>query len=564
MMRLVSGRSWRAYLAVAIAVVMALVWPFTVLAAKQPDLTVIPGEGRWGSDIEVKGTDFTPGEFVDLYFSRDKVVVDSSTSVAKSIDSQVTCYQRVVRRADVSDEDASLPGEFHASFEVPYTLDGGATVEDVHNGQYYIYATYRASKVIVAAVGFTVLGGEITLAPETAQVAAEVTVTGEKLRPNQAITINYDGEKITPKNATRTDSQGRFSCVFVVPERPAGQHIVLARDESGDTAEAELKLVPQITVSPTTQGIDQPVAVSGTGFAAEKQIIIQFETEAMPTLPPFLNSTRLGSLGGSFNIPPNPRFVDGGVARVTASDEEGNTASAELSVLPMPASVRLSPETSLTEPGYVGMELEVAGIWFTPSAVINIVCDGSDTVATAQASESRYFSTSFIIPPGAPGEHTVTASDGAKSVSAVFTVERARPAVPLLLLPAAAERLETAPHFDWEDVSDPSGVSYTLQVALDSNFETLTLEKTGLTASEYTVGEAEMFRFPKRADPYYWRVKAVDGTATESDWSLAASFYVTRASSSSLGTGWLKYLWIALGVGLAVGLTLRWRSRRTA
>jgi len=126
------------------------------------------------------------------------------------------------------------------------------------------------------------------------------------------------------------------------------------------------------------------------------------------------------------------------------------------------------------------------------------------------------------------------------------------------LLPGIATTTEG--HFDWEVVTDPSGVTYTLQVTANVDFSSIILEKTGLTFSEYVITKEERLRSTKKEAPYYWRVKAVDGATNESDWSTPGSFYV--GFSFEMPT-WATVSLIVLGA-LLIGFVAFRLGRRTA
>ncbi len=117
-------------------------------------------------------------------------------------------------------------------------------------------------------------------------------------------------------------------------------------------------------------------------------------------------------------------------------------------------------------------------------------------------------------------------------------------------------------YFDWQDVTDPSGVTYTLQIATDESFpaNSIVLEKTGLTQSEYTITREERLKSVSKEAPYYWHVKAVDGASNESQWSGAGSFYV--GFSLSLPQ---PVIYTLFGVGaLLLGIFGFWLGRKTA
>jgi len=125
----------------------------------------------------------------------------------------------------------------------------------------------------------------------------------------------------------------------------------------------------------------------------------------------------------------------------------------------------------------------------------------------------------------------------------------------VLLLPGTGATVDQPVHFVWQAVSDPSGVTYVLQVARDPNFIILVFQKEGLTASEYTLTEQQKLESVGKNEPYYWRVKAIDGATNESGWALSSPFYVGFVFELS---GWILYTVIGLGslLLLAIGYLL--------
>ncbi|MBN1862367.1 MAG: hypothetical protein JW790_01835 [Dehalococcoidales bacterium] len=527
-------------------------------AAAEVVLTLSSDEFEIGDDVSIKGTGFEAGSYVYLYLSSDAAATGSE------IDGKVTHYQLLERNVRSGEESSASPGEFRTSFTVPEELTSGDSQWTVHGGDYHVYATYRGSQEIVAVATFNIPHGEIEIDPEAAVVGSQATITGQGLRPEQRITIRFDGQETAITGGDEiTDADGEFTCTIAIPENPSGSYPVTAIDEAGNRPETEFTVEPQITLSPSSQDVDGLVEVKGTGFAAREDITLVLDGDPLPTIPVTMHTNRLGSLGGSFVVPPHPAYADGCLARVRVYDESDHFAEAEFYVLPIPSRVRLTPDTSLDSPGHAGMELTVAGIWFTANATITVTYDGDEalTVATAEATDSRTFSATFTVPPSAPGSHAVVAGDGANSVSVVFTMESEKPATPVLQEPAFSQAAEPETHFDWDEVTDPSGVSYSLQVAADDNFSAIVLNKEGLSDSEYTLSGEESLTLSKGGSSYYWRVKAVDGTLTESDWTTPRPFSVGASQETTL-PGWLKYL--GIGVGAAVAAFFIIRARRQA
>ena len=526
-------------------------------AQEEGEIFLDADEGSLGDKVEVSGTGFDPGVYLYLYFSADKV------NLGSSIGDSVTRYDLLERNIRTTEETEPLSGEFDTYFIVPDTLDDGKDIEDVHGGEYYVYVTPRISKTILALATFEVSPGKIALTPETGTVDSEVTINGQGLRPDQRITIEYDGSEVgIVSGDMTTDGSGEFSSTITVPEVPAGNYAITAIDQSGNRPEAEFGVIPKIDLSPISQNVDGAVEVRGNGFAAKERITITMDGSTVVTIPVTLQTNRFGSLGGSFVVPPHPTYMGGSLVSVEVRDESNNCDKAELTVLPTPASISLNPATSSESPGHVGMELTISGIWFVPGAKIDISYgdNGNVPVATTTALDSRNFTATFTVPPSAPGSHEITANDGANSVNAFFIMESERPLTPLPLSPAAAAAIAAGTPFDWENVSDPSGITYVLQVAADGSFANVVLEKAGLTDSEYTPTAEEGLSLVKKETPYYWRVKAVDGTFSESYWAVAQPFYIGSPQETSL-PHWMKYMWIGLGCGLAAYFIVRFRAK---
>ena len=536
-----------------------LFWLLTALpimpsyAADEVGLTLNPDQGRIDDIIEVDGYGFDVDAQLCIYFSSDKA------SVGDRIGIKVTAYEGV---GVVSMDDEGNFSSPHP-FKIPDELNDGEESEEVWNGTYYIYATYRGDKYVITSVKFTIISGEVEVNPEEGTVGSEVSISGEEMRPSQEFTIKYDGEEVDITGGdTSTNSSGQFLCTIIIPESTAGNNTIAAIDESGNKPETEFKVNPQITLDTSSQAVDKTVKISGSGFAYRSNITITLDSDRMATTPISLHTNHYGSFTGSITIPYYSAYVGGEPSRVAARDDSDNSAEAVLTILSAPAEIILDPATSLTSPGYVGMELTVNGARFTPDSTVNVTYDGSDSThaATTTVDNSGNFSVTLTVPPGAAGSHMITTIDGTDSITSLFTMESKPPSIPAPLLPMATAIATARTHFDWQDVTDPSGVTYLLQIGADSDFSTILLEKAGLTDSEYTLTGEEELKPMGRDVPYYWRVKAIDGAFNESGWIAPSSFYIV--SSATQVSGWTKYLWIGLGV-LAFVLIYRMRRGKT-
>jgi len=99
------------------------------------------------------------------------------------------------------------------------------------------------------------------------------------------------------------------------------------------------------------------------------------------------------------------------------------------------------------------------------------------------------------------------------------------------------------------------------------------LEKTKLTKSEYILSAVEKLEPLGAEEPYYWRIRAVDGAANESKWTGAGEFYIIAAiedegEGEGVGIGGIKFPpWATYALGgfgaLLIGIFGFWLGRRT-
>jgi len=524
------------YYFLALSTVLALLLSVSVGTTQVAGASIRldPKEGKIGDWVEVDLWGFAGP--VRVYFSSDEA------DVGDAIDDEVTAYMRTNIE----------------NFRVPDRLEDGSIKEDVHGGEYYVYAARVGSKEIIAVAKFTVIDGEIWLDPEEGTVGGEVEISGEGLRPEQEITVEYEGDEIDIISGdTKTDSDGKFTCTVIIPDSVIGEHVITVTDVSGNKPEAEFTVKPGITLIPAEQEAGKEVEVYGAGFSKEDAIVLTLDGKRISTIPTYIETNRRGSFNCIFAA---PLYDSSGTRKVEATDRSFNRAEAQLTVL---AGIRLSPATSPTSPGHVGMELTVHGVGFIANATVTITYSEDDEViaeATATADADGNFMVDFTVPPSVAGSHVITATDGTSTVTSTFTMESQAPPVPVPLLPKVASTAEVEAYFDWEEVTDPSGVSYTLQVASDAGFTAIVLEKEGLPHSEYTVTEEEKLESTEK-EAYYWRVKAVDGAFNGGEWSPPGLFYVgfSRISMS----GWVWYIFYGLGALLLVILGFWLRKRFT-
>ena len=516
------------------------------LAARETEL--YPMEGEIDSWLYVDGTGFPPSDFapgsedysmVDIYFSRQEAELDDE------IGSEMTIYERVKSGLLVDEH-----GEFSTRFLIPDELADGREEEDVHRGTHYVYVTRAGESRIEGVAECTVIACEIELDLADGPVGTNVDITGADFAPADEITIEYDGGDIAVLGGPeKTDRDGEFKCSILIPESPAGKHTIAATDQSGNESDLPFTVTPKIAIVAVKGTCADVMTVAGTGFGSRSDVAITFDGDETAAT----EADKYGGFEVSFPVP----MRSAGTYEIQARDGDKNKDTAAFLIA---CSIKLSHAA-----GNVGSEVTVAGSGFQADASITVTYTLERvTVATTASNANGEFSVTCVIPAGRHGEHPITATDDTNTATATFAVESTPPPIPSLLTPETEARARSRAYFDWEAVTDPSGVTYTLQIASHDQFShnSIVLEKVGLSASEYLLTEEEKLESTKKEAPYYWRVKAVDGAGNET--TSAVDSFDVGLSFSKL-PAWAQVL-IVSSIVLPLGYTCfrmwkRWSYR---
>ncbi len=461
-------------LALVLPLLTLIIWSAPALAA--PEISLSATIGAIGTKVTVDGTNFESykGDTVFIYFD--------STEIAGG--------------ALIVPQE----GNFSIDFDIP---------GDAVPGRHRIKIKSETGATLVESL-FIIPGTEIELDMVEGTVGAMVKIDGRGFYAGKMVTFYYFNrirEKLGTEIATAT---GEFSYRFTIPDSTAGKHKITAGNAEGDSAEAEFEVIPFITLNLTSGAIGDILTVGGNGFAYRSDVGIYFRNDEVA----YAKTDEYGNFEGNFNVPEiRPDTYD-----IKAIDEDGNVDRVRFTIT---AGASLSQSA-----GSVGTELTVKGSGFKAGGIVVIGYDAAQ-VATATTDNNGAFSVSFDVPISTGGKHLVTVSDGTATRQLTFVVESTVPSIPALLLPANSSETLPAAYLDWGDIFDPSQpIVYSFQVASDRNFASIVLEKSGLTDSEYTLTEEEKLAAVKPESPYYWRVKAVDSAANESEWSSPRSFYI--------------------------------------
>lgn len=531
--------------AVAFAVILAvLVMAFPalpVLAAES--ISIDPEEGKVGETIDIEGENFEPTEwvgdveyasFVDIYFSSDEA------SRGDEINSEVDTYAVVKTSVQIDEE-----GVFSTSFKVPSVMDDGDKEADVTGGDYFVYVTYEDEENIEDVADFTIISGKATLTPASGKVGTKIKITGTEFSENEVIYMYFDDDQVDIGDK-ETDDNGGFSLNYTIPNSTGGEHTLTIDVENDAEVKVKFTVEPSAAISPTSGKVGDKAAVRGNGFGGDEAVTVFFDAASIAQG----QSDDSGNFATTFNIP----SVTSGTHVVKAEDESGNEATVEFKIS---IEFNVSPIA-----GNVGSRIVVSGAGFAANRQVTVNYDDKP-MNSGNTDSKGVFSINFQAPAGKGGNHTISVSDGVNNMTSPFTMESTPPGIPQPLLPQMSVKAEALTHFDWADVIDPSGVTYTLQVATSEDFSqsSIVLEKTGLTTSAYTLKESEKLPSTEKDAPYYWRVKATDGASNESGWTGLGEFYV-GFQMAGLG-GAVKYVLMIIG-GIVLLLIGLWIGRKTS
>ncbi len=398
---------------------------------------------------------------------------------------------------------ASDKGSWSATFSVPSSAEGSHTVDASGS-------TTEAGDV--PDVTLTV-SPKISISPVSGGVGTSVTVSGTGFGKDEgSIRVTYDGTDA--KTGVSADSKGSWDVTLLVPSSIKGVHTI---DASGASTNADG--VPDITffvssaveIKPESGYVGDSITINGCGFGgSESGITVTLDGNVVKS---DIASNGEGCWTTSLAIPASiggSHFIDAYSASTAAND----VADAKLTVL---SKMVIEPAE-----GYVGCDILVSGTAFGAEKEVAVKYDDIAVVTESVTDAKGNFQASFKAPKSIGGKHNVIATDaGGTSASGVFTMETTPPPLPQIVSPKDGGRVgffdRVTPTFEWADVSDPSGVYYSLQISSQSDFATTVLSKEGLVESKYTLTDDEALLRGK----YYWRIKAVDGAGNDSGWSTS-------------------------------------------
>lgn len=315
-----------------------------------------------------------------------------------------------------------------------------------------------------------------------------------------------------PRHATT------MTATFTIPEAAYGvNYVQVIRSFRPDTVYGfTFNVVPDIKVSPSSVSPGSKVTIKGTGFPANSEDLkLSFDgTDTKQGI----STNDLGSFSAQFAIPDT-----------IAGNHEFTVATEDIFIGDISVNLQVKPRAVMTpERPEVGSEVTLSGCGFAASSQVTIKYD--DITVTNSSSgkplttdTNGSFSHTFKVPESPKENHVITATDKAGNVATLGTsntpleLEGSAPPSPNPIYPCGGQRFgwfgPQTITFKWQEVEDPSGVFYTIEIGQTTNLFPLTAKREKLTGTTCTL----------RLEPgtYYWQVWAIDGAGNESEATLA-------------------------------------------
>jgi hypothetical protein len=475
-------------------------------------ITVPEAAGGASHVLDAYGANTTAASVTDLAFTIIPVftltpvtgpVGTSITAAGKGFAVSETGINITLDGVSVATAAAGANGSFTATFNLPDTTRGAHVVDA------YGATTAAAS---VADLSFTATSG-LSVNPVTGPAGTPITVTGTGFMASESGIVVILGTR-TVKDGITADARGRWTATFNLPAGAGGSQAVNAYGPAtvtGTVTPITFSVTSQMTLSAPGGKVGAPVSVNGSSFAGgETGISVTWDGNPVASN---LTADASGNFAATFNVPP----AASGAHQLRAAGSVSQTgAQSTFTVAP---DLAASPAA-----GNVGTPVALTGTGFGASRALTVTYDGQAVTLSSGAATSNAqggFTLSIAAPRSKGGSHSFKVTDGASSLEAAWAMETTPPPVPSPAKPTKGEIKslfgDADAVFEWTPVTDPSGLTYSLQVAQDEAFTGLVLDKTDLTATSLTISKMPL-------GTYYWRVKAVDFASNASAWSAVYDF----------------------------------------
>jgi len=347
---------------------------------------------------------------------------------------------------------------------------------------------------------------QIELQPSIGPVGTEICMTGEGFDTNTEIVISFKTKDNKVVEGVKTDEEGCFRVCFTLEDCPVGIYGVWASWVAGDVSKdlnSLFTIIPGITLNKSSGYVHDEITVSGTGFAAQKDITIYFDNDKV--------ATSKTNDDGTF---PNTNFYlpksHGGKHIIKAKDNSKNSDSASFNIK---QSISLNPKS-----GPTSTKANIYGTGFAIEKKIIVYFDNDKVAENKTDAKGGFTDLTFHIPRSCNGEHTIKVEDTDHN--------------------SASSSFSTLQSISLNPKSGPPGTKVTItgtgcaassNVAIIFDGEQVASEGSDTNGSFITV-----FDVPLRPNGVYYNIKASDGTNT-----AHAEFTIMSGISLSKNNGYV-------------------------
>lgn len=364
-----------------------------------------------------------------------------------------------------------------------------------------------------------------------------------------------DGKSIILKEGYSPRGSMAVVTSFTVPEAPAGLYYVgfirLGRD---DPTIFSFTIVPRLRVQPTSGSPGSNVTVYGSGFPVGDTGSLSLDSNP-------INVNVTADQNGVF-------VVNFAIPNAPALDHQLTALSSKLGTNVAPATLVVVP-VIIVEPQALpeaGDKVTVSGLGFAASSTVTIKYNNNPLDNPPATDSTGSFSYSFILQQNSENGYKFVATDQVGNTAVMNSTAVAPPQTPSppSPTPKPAPSPEPSPkpnatlpkpsviepkgqsfgllgsqpvNFIWSQVSATGGVTYILEVADNYNFSAVKpgMRITGLTQTNYTLN--------LEPGTYFWRVKAVGSSGSESEWANSLyAFDVGSLPGWAIAGGVIIYL----------------------
>ncbi len=393
-----------------------------------PGISIGPETGPVGTEIEVKGSGFAPGQRIEVFFDGErKLTADSDEGgsfVTGLVVHRVASGKHSVTTSPASGDATfkvtpqisidpirgpagtavSVSGSgFPAEGLIGLKYDGREAAKAMagKDGSFQATLVAWAGKAAVHSITTDPTSTEevfimpqFTMEPLVGPVGTEISLRGSGFAPEQRISIRYDDKEVC---SAVSDSLGHIATEFSVWACSIGEHRITTEPAS---SEYIFTLVPSMFLEPESGPVGSEVQIAGRGFMPEETVSIKFGNR--DSLQVMVDAS--GSFCQPLAVPASP----GGKHTISTSPA---VTEQLFTVLP---SLIMEPVT-----GPVGTETRLQACGFEPGSEVAIKYDGRHLVSLVPDSDGNQ-RCDVRIPPSCLGEHKVVTQPA--SVEQVFTV----------------------------------------------------------------------------------------------------------------------------------------------